>query len=85
MLNIVSENANKASASFAYIVEPIDLWHARLGHVNYISVKIMRQLNLIPYFKNCDTYKCEICVEAKFNKKLFKSVEKNSEVLELYT
>lgn len=66
-LNVISDFANKASTSSAYIVEPsayivepVDLWHTRLGHVNYASVKRMRQLSLIPDFKNSNTSKCEM-------------------------
>uniref|UniRef100_A0A2N9HZD6 Integrase catalytic domain-containing protein n=1 Tax=Fagus sylvatica TaxID=28930 RepID=A0A2N9HZD6_FAGSY len=32
VLDAECENMNKASTSFAYIVESLDLWHGRLGH-----------------------------------------------------
>ena len=74
---------NKASTSFAYIVESLDLWHGRLGHVNVASIKRMKQLSLIPNLTNSEHPKCEICVEAKHFKKPFKTVERSSELLEL--
>ena len=33
------ENMNISSNSFAYIVESLDLWHGRLGHVNVAAIK----------------------------------------------
>ena len=33
------ENMNISSNSFAYIVESLDLWHGRLGHVNVATIK----------------------------------------------
>jgi hypothetical protein len=38
VLDAECENMNKASTSFAYIVESLDLWHGRLGHVNVASI-----------------------------------------------
>ena len=44
VLNIVQENVNNASISYsAYIVESINLWHRRLGHVNIASIKMLRK------------------------------------------
>jgi hypothetical protein len=45
---------NKASTSFAYIVESLDLWHGRLGHANVASIKRMKQLSLIPNLTNSE-------------------------------
>ena len=43
VLNIVQEIVNKASISkSAYIVEFINLWHGRLGHVNIASIKSLK-------------------------------------------
>jgi hypothetical protein len=83
VLDAECENMNKASTSFAYIVESLDLWHGRLGHVNVASIKRMKQLSLIPNLTNSEHPKCEICVEAKHFKKPFKTVERSSELLEL--
>ena len=83
-LDVKIDTMNKnASTSSAYIAESIDLWHARLGHVNFDSVKRLKHLNLIPSFSKTDFSKCQVCVEAKFTKKPFKSVDRQTEVLEL--
>ena len=40
-------------------------------------------MNLIPKFKIDNQHKCEVCVEAKMNRRSFHSIEQNSEPLEL--
>jgi hypothetical protein len=83
-LDVKLEIMNKnASTSSVYIAESIDLWHARLGHLNIASIKRLKQLNLIPSFSKTDFAKCEVCVEAKFAKKPFKSIDRQTKVLEL--
>ena len=77
------ENMNISTNSSAYIVESLDLWHDRLGHVNVAAIKRMKQMSLIPNLTNSEHSKCEICVEAKHFKKPFKIVERSSELLEL--
>ena len=42
----------------------------------------MINLEVLPDFK-CDKWKCEICVESKFVKHPYKSVERNSKTLDL--
>ena len=68
------ENLNISSNSSAYIVESLDLWHGRLGHVNVAAVKRMKQMSLIPNLTNSEHSKCEICLEAKHFKKPFKTL-----------
>ena len=75
-----NENKNKASA---YSVELCDVWHSRLGHVNYRSLQRMVSLGLLPNFSIDRGHKCEVCVESKFTRKPFPSVERNSELLDL--
>ena len=77
VLEIDCENMNIFSNSFAYIVEFLDLWQGRLGHVNVAAIKRMKQIILIPNLTNSEHSKCEICVEAKHFKKPFKTVERN--------
>ena len=36
------DEMNNIDISSAYIVESSDLWHARLGHVNVASIKMMK-------------------------------------------
>ena len=40
-LNVMTINNNKNNDSSAYLLESDNLWHARLGHVNYKSLKKM--------------------------------------------
>lgn len=55
----------KENKSFAYLLESSNLWHGRLGHVNYYDT-IRRLINLvhIPSFQIDFAQKCEICIEA---------------------
>ena len=54
------ENMNISCKSFAYIVESLDLWHGRLGHVNVAASKRIKQISLIPNLTNSEHSKCEI-------------------------
>lgn len=72
--------ANKINV--VYVVEPLNLWHARLGHIIYNCLNFMSKHDHI----NCKGYhseKCEICVQAKMIKKPFKKVERKTQLLEL--
>ncbi|KZV14258.1 hypothetical protein F511_44012, partial [Dorcoceras hygrometricum] len=69
-------DGNKIKAS-TYIVECYNLWHGRLGHVNYNTLKRLVKLNLLPTMDINKTHKCEVCVEAKMTKLHFNSLEKN--------
>ena len=68
VLNIVQEIVNN------FIVESINVWHSRLGHVNIASIKMLIRMELIPMVKTDDYSKCHINVEAKHAKKPFKLV-----------
>ena len=59
---VVDNNKNFASVN---LLESIDLWHARLGHLNYKSLHKLVTLEVLPGFKY-DQFKCKICVAAKF-------------------
>ncbi|KAM1493880.1 hypothetical protein ACFX10_025604 [Malus domestica] len=81
IVDVSMNNINKASV---YSVESIELWHARLGHINYRSMHRMANLGLIPKHAIDFNKKCEICVESKFARQTFKSVlNKSSELLDL--
>lgn len=83
VLDTIISEPIKGSTS-AYIVESSYLWHNRLGHVNINALKRLKDMNLVPNLVEHDFSKCEICVEAKFAKKPFKSVtNKTTELLEL--
>ena len=80
--NAVIDN-NKASTSSVYLLESSNLWHGRLGHVNYNSLRRLINLNHIPTFNIDSKHKCETCVEAKLTRSSFKTVERDTEPLDL--
>jgi hypothetical protein len=73
---------NKTITNSAYIVESSSLWHYRLAHLNYRSLKFISKHSLISY-KDDHSTKCEICIQAKMTKKSFPKVNRNSQLLEL--
>ena len=84
VLNVAFDAANGNASSSAYIAESVDLWHGRLGHVNYASINKLKNLRLIPNIITEKCQKCDICVEAKFAKKPLKSITtRKTELLEL--
>ena len=50
-LNVMTINNNKNNDSFAYLLESDNLWHARLGHVNYKSLQKMINMEILPKFE----------------------------------
>ena len=84
MLNVYDIINNNASSSSTYIVDSYDIWHGRLGHVNFSYMKKkMVELSLIPKLSLENHGKCESCVESKTTKKFCKSVERESGLLSL--
>ena len=74
-LNVLATNAiNKINKASVYIVESCDIWHARLGHVNFRCLDRMINLGLLPNFKIDHNNKCEICTESKFARQSYKYV-----------
>lgn len=59
VLDTDCENMNRYSTSSTYIVEFLVLWHGRLGHVNVVAIKRVKQIILIPNFTKHS--KCEMC------------------------
>ena len=47
MLNVSKILNNKAYSSSAYIIVSCDVWHGRLGHVNFSYIKKIIELSLI--------------------------------------
>ena len=64
-------------------VETTILWHERLGHVSLKKVKKLIDLGLLPRSQVDVNYKYQIYVQAKQTKKSFKSVQRNTNILEL--
>ena len=83
-MTIVPKNSmNEKGESSVYIVDSFILWHGRLGHVNYGSLKRMVNSEYLPKIVFDPNHKCLICVEAKMTKVPFKKVERNTEPLGL--
>ena len=76
-------NINKNSTSSAYMLESSNVWHGRLGHVNYDTLRRLINMECLPNFKIDSNHKCEICVESKLTRTSFQSIERSSEPLEL--
>jgi len=79
---LYSKLINKWKAS-VYFLESLMLWYARLEHINYKSLQNLSNVGYIPKLKLEEIYKCEICVEAKFAKNSFHSIDRNTEPLEI--
>ena len=74
---------SKASSSFAYIVFSCDVWHGRLGHVNFFYIKKIVELSLILKLSLENLGKCEVCAESTTTKKSCKFVERETKLLSL--
>ena len=82
VMAIIKLDMNKASTS-TYILEPSNLWHGRLGHINYDTLCRLINLKYIPTFQIDAKHNCETCVEAKLIRSSFQSVDRNTEPLDL--
>ena len=81
-MTIIKSNVNKVSTS-TYVLELSNLWHGRLGYVNYDTLSRLINLNHIATFQIHAKYKYETCVETKLTKSSFQSVERHIEPLNL--
>ena len=82
VMTIIKSNMNKVS-TYIYMLELSNLWHGRLGYVNYDTLCRLINLNHIPNFQINAKNKCETCVEAKQIRSSFQSVERHIEPLDL--
>ena len=82
VMTIIKSEMNKASSS-AYILKSSNIWHGRLGHVNYNTLHKLINLNHIPTFQIDAKHKSETCVEAKLTRSYFQSVERHTNSLNL--
>ncbi|KZV26179.1 hypothetical protein F511_06346 [Dorcoceras hygrometricum] len=78
----IKPKMNKINPSI-YLLESPYLWHGRLGHVNYDTIRRLINLQNIPTFQIDKSHKCEKCVEAKQTRSSFKTIERNTEPLDL--
>jgi len=60
--NIVCVIANGSISCSAYIVESVNLWHDILGHVNFGSIKRLKNMHLINASNENECSKCTVCV-----------------------
>ena len=65
MLSVSEILNNKASSYSAYIFASCDVWHGRLGQVNFSYIKKMVESSLIPKLplknlRKCEVYMCRI-------------------------
>ena len=65
---------NKTNASFVYVLESSNLWHGRIGHVNYRSLKRLINLNHIPTFQIDIKHMYETCVKTKMTRLSFQNL-----------
>ncbi|GJS98759.1 retrovirus-related pol polyprotein from transposon TNT 1-94 [Tanacetum coccineum] len=83
-LNVmVSMNKINKMNSSAYLIESSNVWHGRLGHVNFNSMRRLIKFNSIPNFHIDSKYKRETCVEAKLTRTSFKSVKRKTKPLDM--
>lgn len=66
-LNVMVVDSMNRIAASSYLLESNDLWHIRLGHVNYKTLRKLINLEVLPKFE-CNKSKCQICIESKFVK-----------------
>ena len=77
------KNINNKNTSSAYMLESSNVWHGRLRHVNYDTLRRLINMECLPKFQIDPNHKCEICVESKLTRTSFQSIERSSEPLEL--
>lgn len=73
----------KENSPFIYLIESSNLWHGKLGHINFNSIRKLVNMEHIMRFQIDYKHKCEICVEAKSIWPLFQIFGRNIELLEL--
>ena len=81
-MTIIKSYMNKVSTSI-YILESSNIWHGRLRHVNYDTLRKLINLNHIPTFQIDAKHKCETSDVAKMIRSYFQSVERHTEHLDL--
>ena len=77
-MNVMTIVRNKKNSS-AYMLESSNVWHGRLGHVNYDALRRLVNIECLPKCSIDSNIKCETCVEAKLTRTYFHSIERTSE------
>ena len=70
---------NNEDMNSTYIVKSFDIWHARLAHLNFRSLKYMSKQGLISCIDEKND-KCEIWIQAKLTKKPFPKAKRNTQI-----
>ena len=65
------------------MLEFSNIWHGRLGHVNFDTLCKLMNLELLPKFNIDANHKCEECVESKLTRGSFHNIERSTEALKL--
>ena len=65
------------------MLESSNLWHGRLGHVNFNSLRKLINMKHIPNFQIDLKHKCETCVEAKLTRSSFQIIKRYTQPLDL--
>ncbi|GJS36429.1 pol polyprotein [Tanacetum coccineum] len=81
-VKVFMNDINKMNSS-AYLIKSSNVWHGRLEHVNFNSMRHLIKFNSMPNFHIDSKYKCETCVEAKLTRSSFKSIEQKTETLDM--
>ncbi|XXG85845.1 hypothetical protein AAC387_Pa11g0861 [Persea americana] len=76
----IVHNKNKSSA---YMLESSNVWHGRLGHVNYDALRRLVNMECLPKWSFDSNIKCETFVETRLTRTSFPSIERTSEPLQL--
>ena len=66
---------NNKSSSSTYLLEFSNLWHGRLGHVNFNSLRKLINMKHISNFQIDLKYKYENCFEAKLIRSSFQTIK----------
>lgn len=79
----IKPSVNEIKKSSAYLLECSYMWHGRLGHVNFDTLRRLINLDVIPKFHIDSKYKCHTCVEAKLTRSSFQSIERSANPLDI--
>ena len=71
---VPNNDVNKIESS-TYIVDSSNIWHSRLGHVNFVTLQKLINLDFIPKCNIDSNYKCQVCAEEKLTRTSFHHVE----------
>ena len=83
VVTIDENNNNNKIAYSSYLFKFYDVWHDKLCHVNCNSMQMWINHELLKIMIFEKNHKCTICIESKFTKPSFQTIEKSSGPLDL--